>query len=152
MRIIVQRVKSARVRIDNVVTASIECGLLLLVGISKVDRSSDAAYLADKIAGLRIFPDEQGKMNRDVREAGGAILIVSNFTVYGDCRKGRRPSFDVAAAPDAAKVLYEDFVKNVKSTGIHAETGVFREHMLVELENDGPITLICESPENRPEK
>jgi len=145
MRVIVQRVKSAKVRIDNMITAMVDKGLLLLVGISRTDGSVDADYLVDKIAGLRIFPDEQEKMNLDIRETGGALLIVSNFTVYGDCRKGRRPSFDIAAPPAEAKVLYDYFVEKAKATGIPVESGVFQAHMLVELENDGPVTLICES-------
>jgi D-tyrosyl-tRNA(Tyr) deacylase len=146
MRVIVQRVKSARVRIGNIVESSIEMGLLLLVGIGRADGHPDADYLVDKIACLRIFPDDHGKMNRDIREAGGSFLIVSNFTVYGDSRNGRRPSFDAAAPPAEAMALYDYFVERARSTGIPVATGVFQEHMLVELENDGPVTLICESP------
>jgi D-aminoacyl-tRNA deacylase len=146
MRVIVQRVKSAKVRIDSLITASIGPGLVLLVGISKHDTNAEANYLVDKIAGLRIFADEDGKMNRDIRLIGGALLIVSNFTVYGDTRKGRRPGFDLAASPADARVLYEYFVERARLTGIPVETGSFQAHMLVELENDGPVTLICESP------
>jgi D-tyrosyl-tRNA(Tyr) deacylase len=146
MRVIVQRVKSAKVRIDSLITASIGPGLVLLVGISKHDTNAEANYLVDKIAGLRIFADEDGKMNRDIRQIGGALLIVSNFTVYGDTRKGRRPGFDLAASPADARVLYEYFVERARLTGIPVETGSFQAHMLVELENDGPVTLICESP------
>lgn len=119
---------------------------MLLIGIARGDAGADAEFLVDKIAGLRIFPDEEGKMNRDIREAGGSLLVVSNFTVYGDTRKGRRPGFDLAAAPEDARVLYEHFVEKARLTGIPVETGVFQAHMLVELENDGPVTLICESP------
>jgi len=145
MRVIVQRVTSAKVRIDSFVTASIGPGLLLLLGISKEDRESDADYLVEKISGLRIFSDTEGKMNRDIRQAGGSLLIVSNFTVYGDTRKGKRPAFDLAARAAEARVLYEYFTKKARLTGIPVETGSFQAHMLVELENDGPITLICES-------
>jgi D-tyrosyl-tRNA(Tyr) deacylase len=145
MRIVVQRVKSAKVLIDNVVTGSIECGLVLLAGIGRGDSSQDADYLVDKICHLRIFADQDGKMNRDVLEVGGALLIVSNFTVYGDTSKGRRPGFDAAAPPLEAKTLYDELVRKFKLTGIPVETGVFQAHMAVNLENDGPVTLICES-------
>ncbi len=145
MRVIVQRVKSGKVAIDSTITATIGPGLLLLLGIAKTDSSKDADYLVDKIAGLRIFADQEGKMNLDVRQVGGSLLIVSNFTVYGDTRKGRRPSFDLAASPSDARVIYEYFVQRARLTGIPVETGSFQAHMLVELENDGPITLIVES-------
>ena len=145
MRVIVQRVTSAKVRIDNLVTASIGTGLLLLLGISKQDKEADADYLVDKISGLRIFSDDEGKMNLDIRRVSGALLIVSNFTVYGDTRKGRRPAFDAAAPAAEARVLYDYFVQKARLTGIPVETGSFQAHMLVELENDGPITLLCES-------
>ena len=145
MRVIIQRVRSAKVTIDDVVTASIGPGLLLLLGISKQDKESDADYLVDKISGLRIFSDAEGKMNLDVRQSAGSLLIVSNFTVYGDIRKGKRPSFDSAAPAAEARVLYDYFVQKARLTGIPVETGSFQAHMLVELENDGPITLICES-------
>jgi D-tyrosyl-tRNA(Tyr) deacylase len=146
MRVIIQRVKSAKVLIDDIATGSIGSGLVLLLGVSRDDREEDAQYLVDKIAGLRIFADEEGKMNQDIRQAGGSLLIVSNFTVYGDTRKGRRPGFDLAASAAQAKILYEYFVQKARLTGIPVETGSFQAHMLVALENDGPITLICESP------
>ena len=145
MRIIVQRVKSAKIRIDSSITASIGIGLTLLIGIAKGDSDRDADYVIDKIAGLRIFSDEAGKMNRDIRQVGGSLLIVSNFTVYGETRKGRRPGFDLAAAPADARIIYDYFVEKARLTGIPVETGSFQAHMLVELENDGPITLIVES-------
>jgi D-tyrosyl-tRNA(Tyr) deacylase len=145
MRVIVQRVKSAKIRIDGTITAAIGAGLLLLLGISKGDSNKEADYLVDKVAGLRIFSDQDGKMNLDIRQSGGSLLIVSNFTVYGDAGKGRRPSFDAAARPTEARVIYDYFVERARLTGIPVETGSFQAHMLVELENDGPITLIVES-------
>ncbi len=145
MRVIVQRVRSSTIRIDDNVTASIGSGLLLLLGIAKTDTVPDADYLVDKISVLRIFSDAEGKMNLDIRQAGGSLMVVSNFTVYGDSRKGRRPSFDLAAPPAEARILYDYFVRKARLTGIPVETGSFQAHMLVELENDGPITLIVES-------
>jgi D-tyrosyl-tRNA(Tyr) deacylase len=145
VRIVIQRVKAAKVLIDNKVKGSIGCGLLLLAGIGRGDRGEDADYLVGKISQLRIFEDEAGKMNRDIREAGGALLIVSNFTVYGDTQKGRRPDFGGAAPPSEAKALYEELVQKFRLTGIPVETGTFQADMLVQLENDGPVTLICES-------
>jgi D-aminoacyl-tRNA deacylase len=145
MRVIVQRVTSAKIEIDSTVTAVIGTGLVLLLGIAKTDSFKDADYLVDKIGGLRIFADDAGKMNLDIREAGGSLLIVSNFTVYGNTRKGRRPGFDLAAPPAEARVLYDYFVERARLTGIPVETGSFQAHMLVQLENDGPITLIMES-------
>jgi D-tyrosyl-tRNA(Tyr) deacylase len=145
MRVIIQRVTSAAIEIDSTVTATIGRGLLLLLGIAKKDSPRDADYLVEKVAGLRIFADEAGKMNLDVRRVGGSLLIVSNFTVYGDVRRGRRPSFDLAAAPAEARVIYDYFVERARLTGIPVETGSFQAHMKVELVNDGPITLIAES-------
>jgi D-tyrosyl-tRNA(Tyr) deacylase len=145
MRIIVQRVKSARVQIDNLSSAAIGPGLVLLLGIARRDTMRDADYLVEKISGLRIFADEDGKMNRDIRQAAGSLLIVSNFTVYGDVRRGRRPGFDLAAPPAEARILYDYFVEKARLTGIPVETGSFQAHMLVQLENDGPITLLVES-------
>lgn len=145
MRVIVQRVKSARVQIDNLSTAAIGPGLVLLLGIARRDTMRDADYLVEKISGLRIFADEDGKMNRDIRQVSGSLLIVSNFTVYGDVRRGRRPGFDLAAPPAEARVLYDYFVEKARLTGIPVETGSFQAHMLVQLENDGPITLLVES-------
>jgi D-aminoacyl-tRNA deacylase len=147
MRIVIQRVKSAKVVIDSKVSGSIGHGLLLLAGIGRGDSARDAEYLVNKITYLRIFEDDNGKMNRDIREAGGAILIVSNFTVYGDTRNGRRPGFERAAPPLEAKPMFEELVRRFRETGIPVETGVFQADMLVQLENDGPVTLICESRE-----
>jgi D-aminoacyl-tRNA deacylase len=145
MRVIIQRVTSARIEIDSTVTAAIGRGLVLLLGIAKTDSRRDADYLVEKVAGLRVFADEAGKMNLDVRQVGGSLLIVSNFTVYGDVRKGRRPGFDLAAPPAEARVIYDYFVDRARLTGIPVETGSFQAHMQVELVNDGPITLIAES-------
>jgi D-aminoacyl-tRNA deacylase len=145
MKIVIQRVKSAKVLIEGSVTGSIDRGLVLLAGIGRGDNTGDADYLVDKISHLRIFPDEYGKMNRDIREAGGSLLIVSNFTIYGDTRKGRRPGFDAAASPAEAKLLFEELVSRFRLTGLRVETGLFQAHMTVSLENDGPVTLICES-------
>jgi D-tyrosyl-tRNA(Tyr) deacylase len=145
MRVIIQRVKSANIEIDNTETAVIGSGLVLLLGIAKSDTRRDADYLVDKVAGLRIFADEAGKMNLDIKQAGGSLLIVSNFTLYGDVRRGRRPGFDLAAAPADARILYDYFVERARLTGIPVQTGSFQAHMLVSLQNDGPITLIVES-------
>jgi D-tyrosyl-tRNA(Tyr) deacylase len=145
MRIVLQRVKSAKVRTETGISGSIATGLLLLVAIARTDTAGEVDYMADKVTGLRIFPDDQGKMNRNIVEVGGSALIVSNFTLYGDCSKGRRPGFDLAAPPEHAKVIYEQFVDAVRTRGITVQTGVFQAHMLVELENDGPVTLICDS-------
>lgn len=145
MRAVVQRVTSAEVEVEGNVTGSIERGLMVLLGVQHEDTEQDAAYLARKVAGLRIFNDEAGKMNRSALEAGGSLLIVSQFTLYGDCRKGMRPSFDEAARPEQARKLYEHFVTEARKTGIRVETGVFQASMRVSLVNDGPVTLICES-------
>ncbi len=145
MRAVVQRVREARVEVNGVVTGSIGRGLLVLLGVAREDTPRDADYLAEKIAGLRIFPDEEGKMNRSVRDVGGALLVVSQFTLYGDTRKGRRPSFDRAAPPEQARALYERFVQALRAGGLPVETGVFQAMMQVHLINDGPVTIICDS-------
>ena len=145
MRVVVQRVKQARVEVDGAVTGEIGPGLLLLIGVAKPDTESDAQYLVDKVTNLRIFSDHAGKMNRSVRDVGGALLLVSQFTLYGDCKKGRRPSFDEAAPPEHARRLYEYFVERCRESGLRVETGIFQAMMSVYLENDGPVTLICES-------
>jgi D-tyrosyl-tRNA(Tyr) deacylase len=145
MKAVVQRVVEARVEVDGEIAGAIGRGLLVLLGVAKTDTEADAAYLADKIVGLRIFPDEAGKMNRSVAEAGGDLLVVSQFTLYGDTRKGRRPSFDHAAPPEHARSLYEQFVRFCRDTGLTVRTGVFQAMMSVHLINDGPVTLICES-------
>jgi D-tyrosyl-tRNA(Tyr) deacylase len=145
MRVVIQRVRQARVVVDTNVTGSIGCGLVVLLGIAKTDSEKDVEYLVEKVLGLRVFSDDSGKMNRSIREVGGSLLVVSQFTLYGDCRKGRRPSFDLAASPPEAARLYKYFVDMARQTGIAVETGVFQAHMEVHLVNDGPVTLICDS-------
>ena len=146
MRVVIQRVKQAHVEVNGQVTGAIGPGLLVLVGIAKTDTGQAAEYLVEKVLGLRIFPDSDGKMNRNVSEAGGSLLVVSQFTLYGDCRKGRRPSFDLAAGAAQAADLYEAFVNSARASGIPVATGVFQASMQVHLVNDGPVTLICDSP------
>ena len=146
MRCVVQRVTSAKVEVDGAVSGEIGRGLLALVGVAKGDTPADAEFLAAKVAQLRTFSDAQGKMNLSLIDTGGAVLAVSQFTLYGDCRKGRRPSFDDAAAPEEARALYERFVGAVRGMGVRVETGVFQADMAVTLVNDGPVTLIVESP------
>ena len=145
MRAVIQRVSHAKVTVDGEITGQISRGLLVLLGVSTTDTESDADYLADKIAGLRIFEDAEGKMNLSVTEIGGAILAVSQFTLYGDARKGRRPSFDSAARPEQAKKLYEYFVGKIRAAGLKCETGRFQAEMQVELTNDGPVTILLDS-------
>ena len=145
MRAVVQRVKESSVKTGDQIISQIGRGLLVLLGVAQVDRPSDADYLANKIANLRIFEDADGKMNRSLLETGNQMLVVSQFTLLGDCRKGRRPSFVAAAEPAKATELYEYFIEQVKSLGISAETGRFRAMMEVALINDGPVTLILES-------
>ncbi len=145
MRACVQRVSEASVRVDGQVTGQIGCGLVVLLGVARDDSQDDARSLADKIIGLRIFEDERGKMNRSLAEVDGALLVVSQFTLLGDCRKGRRPSFIAAAEPEKAQALYEDFVTAARSQDIEVATGVFRAHMKVSLINDGPVTLLLDS-------
>jgi D-tyrosyl-tRNA(Tyr) deacylase len=144
MRALLQRVTEARVIVDQVVTGEIGAGLLVFLGVSKLDTEADADFIAGKVLNLRIFSDEQGKMNRSVLETGGALLVVSQFTLYGDCRKGRRPSFDDAAPAEQARSLSEHFVA-VTSRSLRVETGIFQADMAVSLTNDGPVTLILES-------
>lgn len=145
MRALLQRVTGARVRVDGAVVGEIGHGYLVLLGVSKEDEEADAVWLADKVVGLRVFSDEQGKMNKSVKEVGGSLLVVSQFTLYGDCRKGRRPSFDQAASGEKARRLYERFVALAKERGVAVETGIFQAQMAVELINDGPVTILCES-------
>ncbi len=145
MRAVVQRVKRAEVRVGEEVVGRIEAGLLVLVGVGKTDTQASGEVLAEKIANLRVFDDDQGKMNRSLLEAGGQALCVSQFTLYGDCRKGRRPSYDQAAPPDEALRLYERFVESLRKIGVRTETGRFRAMMDVELVNDGPVTLLLDS-------
>ena len=146
MRAVIQRVSSARVEVDGAVTGEIGRGLLVLLGVSREDTEADGAWLLDKVKGLRIFEDEAGKMNLSVEETGGGLLIVSQFTLYGDTRKGRRPSFDQAASAETARALYENFVAKARATGLTVGTGIFQADMKVHLVNDGPVTLICDSP------
>ncbi len=141
MRACIQRVTEAQVTVDDAVVGRIGNGLVVLLGVAGVDGEEEVSWLAEKIVGLRIFEDEQGKMNRSLVEAGGAMLVVSQFTLYGDCRRGRRPSFTDAAPAELAERLYEAFVARVRAAGIEVATGRFREHMLVSLVNDGPVTL-----------
>ncbi len=145
MLAVVQRVSRASVTVEGSVTGAIETGLLILLGVARGDEDADAAWLAAKCASLRIFPDDDGKMNRSVDEAGGAVLVVSQFTLLGDCERGRRPSFIQAAPPDEAARLYTRFVHEVRSLGLRVETGVFQAHMDVALVNDGPVTLLVDS-------
>ena len=145
MRAVVQRVSRAKVTVNDWVAGEIGMGLLVLLGVGHGDTEADATYLAEKIAGLRIFEDEDGKMNRSVVEVGGSVLAVSQFTLYGDVRKGKRPSFDAAAPPDPARRLYEFFVQKVQSAGLRCETGRFQEMMQVELVNEGPVTILLDS-------
>ena len=145
MRAVVQRVKRAEVRVQGEELGRIGTGLVILLGVGKADGRSTCEALADKIANLRVFDDAEGRMNLSLREAGGKALCVSQFTLYGDCRKGRRPSYDQAAPPELALPLYEDFVNALRKRGIPTETGRFRAMMEVELVNDGPVTLLLDS-------
>lgn len=145
MRIVLQRAKNAHVTVDGRVTGAIESGLVILLGVGKEDEPVDADLLVDKIANLRIFNDADGKMNLNVEQAGGSLLVISQFTLYGDVRRGRRPSFDAAAPPEKAQLLYEYFVASAKSRGLTVQTGVFRAAMLVNLVNDGPVTFFVDS-------
>jgi D-tyrosyl-tRNA(Tyr) deacylase len=145
MRAVVQRVRRAEVRVDGKVVGRIGPGLLVLVGIAREDSPDIGKALAEKIVRLRVFDDQQGRMNLDVREAGGAVLAVSEFTLYGDCRKGRRPNYTRAAAPDDALPLYQGFVESLNALGVEVETGEFRAMMDVDLVNDGPVTLLLDT-------
>lgn len=145
MRAVVQRVSRAQVSVDGAVASEIEKGLLILLGVSGEDTEAEADYLAEKIVGLRIFEDQDGKMNLDVRQIGGNLLVVSQFTLYGDVRRGKRPSFDAAARPELANRLYEYFVERIRATGLNCQTGRFQAMMQVELVNDGPVTIMLDS-------
>jgi len=145
MKALIQRVSSASVSVDNKIVGWVGPGLVVFLGIARDDVEEDASYLANKIANLRIFASEAGELDLSALEIKGGILIVSQFTLLADSRKGRRPSFTEAAPPDKAKELYEFFMRQVRSTGLNVETGVFQEHMLVEIHNDGPVTLLLES-------
>ncbi|MFM8252546.1 MAG: D-aminoacyl-tRNA deacylase [Planctomycetota bacterium] len=146
MRACVQRVSAARVTVAGEVVGQIERGLLVLLGVGRQDTSADVRYLADKLSGLRIFDDAAGKMNLALADVAGEMLVVSQFTLLGDCRQGRRPSFIDAAPPEIAEPFYEQFVADVQARGIRVATGKFRTHMHIDLTNDGPVTLILESP------
>ena len=145
MRAVIQRVKESSVSVNNGIVGKISKGLLVLLGVAESDRPGDADYLSEKIIHLRIFEDENGKMNLSLLETGGEMLVVSQFTLLGDCKKGRRPSFVNAAGPEKANELYEYFVKKIRNKGISVETGQFRAMMDVSLINNGPVTLIVES-------
>jgi len=145
MRAVVQRVSRAKVTVEGRVTGEIGPGLMILLGVGKEDTSQVAAAMAEKTANLRIFEDEQGKMNRSLLDVKGSALVVSQFTLYGDVRRGRRPGFDRAAPLEEANRLYEEYVASLKALGVPVETGVFQAHMVVELENDGPVTILVDS-------
>jgi D-tyrosyl-tRNA(Tyr) deacylase len=145
MRAVVQRVSRAQVAVDGEIVGEIGRGLLVLLGVTHADNKADADYVADKIAGLRIFEDGNGKMNLDITAVSGGILVVSQFTLYGDVRRGKRPSFDAAAAPQRARQLYEYFVERIRAAGLPCQTGRFQEMMQVELVNDGPVTILLDS-------
>lgn len=150
MRAVVQRVSRARVTINDRInngwtSGEIGLGLLVLLGVGHEDTEADAAYLAEKVAGLRIFEDVDGKMNRSLQDAGGSVLAVSQFTLYGDVRRGKRPSFDAAAPPEHARRLYEFFVERIRGSGLRCETGRFQAMMQVELVNEGPVTILLDS-------
>ena len=145
MRLVIQRVKEATVTVSGSTTGAIRSGLLVLIGISREDSREEADYMLDKLLGLRIFPDDNGKMNRNIEEAGGALLLVSQFTLYGNCWKGRRPSFDRAAPPPEAQTLYEYFVESARKGSVAVETGTFQAAMEVHLINDGPVTILLDS-------
>lgn len=145
MRAVVQRVSRARVVVQGRVAGEIGAGVLVLLGVGRADAAADAGYLAGKIANLRIFEDTEGKMNRSLLDTGGAALVVSQFTLYGDVRRGRRPGFDRAAAPESAKALYETFLAELRGRGIKVEAGVFQAQMTVDLANEGPVTILIDS-------
>ena len=145
MRAVVQLVNHASVTVEGEVTGQIDRGFLVFLGVAEGDTEKDLQYIIDKVVGLRVFEDEAGKMNLSVKDVGGAILAVSQFTLYGDCRHGKRPSFTQAAKPEEANALYERFVDGCRAAGVQVETGRFRTHMLVGLENDGPVTILLDS-------
>ena len=148
MRAIVQRVSHAQVRVEGAIVGAVDLGLLVFLGVAHADTEADADYLADKIVGLRIFEDENEKMNLDVSAVGGGVLVVSQFTLYGDVRRGKRPSFDDAARPEHARQLYEYFVGRIRAVGLLCSTGEFQEMMQVELVNHGPVTILLDSKKN----
>jgi D-aminoacyl-tRNA deacylase len=145
MRLVIQRVREAHVTVENSTVGSIRTGLVALIGISRSDTNADADYLVDKLIGLRVFTDTEGKMNLNVQQAGGALLLISQFTLYGDCHRGRRPSFDQAAPAEQAQKLYNHFVARARRGPVLVETGIFQASMLVHLVNDGPVTILIDS-------
>ena len=145
MRAVVQRVSRAQVTVNGEIAGEIGEGLLVLLGMGRDDTKADATYLAEKIAGLRVFEDAEGKMNRSVQDVGGSVLVVSQFTLYGDVRRGKRPSFDAAAPPEKAQLLYELFIAQIRAADLRCETGRFQEMMQVELVNEGPVTILLDS-------
>jgi len=153
MKLVIQRVSEASVKVNESTIGNIRKGLAVFIGIGQQDTEADANYLIDKLLGLRIFPDENGKMNRNIQDAGGSLLLVSQFTLYGDCRRGRRPSFDRAAPPERAQALYQYFVESARQSPVPVETGIFQASMQVQLVNEGPVTLLMDSAERiaRPE-
>ena len=148
MRAVVQRVSSSRVTVDNVVTGEINQGLLVLLGVTHEDTSKDVDYMIDKVLNLRIFEDENGKMNLSLKDINGELLIVSQFTLYGDCRKGRRPGFSDAARPEVAIPLYEEFIEKARKEDIKVGTGKFGADMMVDIANNGPVTILLDSQKN----
>jgi D-tyrosyl-tRNA(Tyr) deacylase len=146
MRAVIQRVRSARVTVNGQEVGKIGPGMVVLLAAAPGDSREQIAWMAEKLSGLRIFPDEAGKMNVSLTDAGGAMLVVSQFTLYGDCRKGRRPSYAAAARPEHAERVYEELIGEVRDKGIPVQTGIFGAMMVVDLENDGPVTLIVDSP------
>ena len=149
MRLVVQRVREATVIVNQSTTGAIRNGLLVLIGVSKHDTPADADYLVEKLIGLRVFPDEEGKMNCSVQEVGGSLLLVSQFTLYGDCRRGRRPNFDQAAPPEQAQALYDYFVGRARQGPVPVETGIFQASMMVQLVNEGPVTILMDSDDRK---
>jgi len=145
MRAVIQRVSKAAVTVEGKVVGEIDAGLLVLLGISSGDTENDANYLAEKIAGLRIFEDDQGKMNRSIVDLVGEVLVISQFTLYGDVRRGKRPSFDAAARPESARRLYDYFVAQLRERGLRCQTGQFQATMSVSLTNEGPVTILLDS-------
>ena len=145
MRVVIQRVSDAHVEVDGQMTGRIEKGLLVYLSVAKTDISRDARFIAEKLVNLRVFPDENDKMNLSVADIGGSILLISQFTLHGDCRKGRRPGFDQAAKPQPAKQLYEETIQLIREQGIDVQTGVFAAHMHVSSLNDGPVTFLLDS-------
>jgi len=148
MRAVIQRVSRAEVQVDNIPTGTIDHGLLVLLGVHGDDTDKDVRWMADKVVNLRIFEDTDGKMNLSLLDTGGSLLVVSQFTLFGDCRKGRRPSWSQAAPSETAQTLYRNFVETVRRDGINTETGKFQADMEVNLTNDGPVTLLLDSHKN----